>query len=346
MMRNPTKASNECRLSPETVGQDTRARRGDNLVLFYLSLLVILGMLWGVWGLGCDGGANNDDWLDSLAFPRRDLISELGEEAYHRKLEEALGENYDTKSKSEGERIYGVDVSFPMHSAWADDILHIEEYPQKSANRTIQPLGDRKTFYKNYMMGCREFYGSKSQSCDQNERDRISMSRNQPKVMQNYTDIGFKKIQAPADVMGLLQKFWRANRQLQVLEKWATGNTYTNHWESPTYMVNVENPYLRGGGEDLKAKIWESARDIVQWWIGESLATSSVYGIRVYQKGAVLIPHVDRLPLVSSAIINVAQDVEEPWPLEVIGHDGVAYNITMNPGDMVSASGSTKKRLL
>jgi hypothetical protein len=30
----------------------------------------------------------------------------------------------------------------------------------------------------------------------------------------------------------------------------------------------------------------------------------------------------DRLPLVSSAIINVAQDVDEPWPLEVYGHDG------------------------
>ncbi len=43
----------------------------------------------------------------------------------------------------------------------------------------------------------------------------------------------------------------------------------------------------------------------------------------------------DRLPLVSSAIINVAQDVDEPWPLEVIGHDGKAYNITMEPGDLV-----------
>ena len=46
-------------------------------------------------------------------------------------------------------------------------------------------------------------------------------------------------------------------------------------------------------------------------------------------------PHVDRLPLVSSAIINVAQDVDEPWPLEVNGHDGKAYNVTMEPGDMV-----------
>jgi hypothetical protein len=38
---------------------------------------------------------------------------------------------------------------------------------------------------------------------------------------------------------------------------------------------------------------------------------------------------------VSSAIINVAQDVDEPWPLEVIGHDGKAANVTMEPGDMV-----------
>lgn len=60
-----------------------------------------------------------------------------------------------------------------------------------------------------------------------------------------------------------------------------------------------------------------------------------MYGIRVYKEGAILAPHVDRLPLVSSAIINVDQDVDEPWPLEVIGHDGIAHNVTMEPGDMV-----------
>lgn len=37
----------------------------------------------------------------------------------------------------------------------------------------------------------------------------------------------------------------------------------------------------------------------------------------------------------SSCIIQVAQDIDEPWPVEVISHDGVAYNITMAPGDMV-----------
>ena len=42
-----------------------------------------------------------------------------------------------------------------------------------------------------------------------------------------------------------------------------------------------------------------------------------------------------RLPLVISAIINVAQDVDDEWPLEVIGHDGVAVNVTLEPGEMI-----------
>jgi prolyl 4-hydroxylase len=44
---------------------------------------------------------------------------------------------------------------------------------------------------------------------------------------------------------------------------------------------------------------------------------------------------IDRLPLVLSAIINVDQDVDEPWPLEVYGRDGIAVNVTMVPGDML-----------
>ena len=44
---------------------------------------------------------------------------------------------------------------------------------------------------------------------------------------------------------------------------------------------------------------------------------------------------MDRLPLVTSAIIQVAQDVDEPWPIEVVSHDGKRHNITMEPGDMI-----------
>ncbi len=45
---------------------------------------------------------------------------------------------------------------------------------------------------------------------------------------------------------------------------------------------------------------------------------------------------VDRLPLVTSAIIQVAQEgIRTPWPIEVYSHDGKAHNVTMLPGEMV-----------
>lgn len=76
----------------------------------------------------------------------------------------------------------------------------------------------------------------------------------------------------------------------------------------------------------LKSTIWKGAKAVVQNWTKQELRQCSLYGIRIYTEGSVLNTHVDRLPLVSSAIINVDQDLDEPWPLEVIGHDGNAHN--------------------
>lgn len=101
-------------------------------------------------------------------------------------------------------------------------------------------------------------------------------------------------------------------------------------------MVSVEDTGLRGGGYSLKKAIWDAARETISGWTGQELTECSLYGIRVYKEGSILSTHVDRLPLVSSAIINVAADLDEPWPLEVYGHDGKAVNVTMEPGDMAS----------
>ena len=143
------------------------------------------------------------------------------------------------------------------------------------------------------------------------------------------------EIKAPENVWKLIKQFWDYNHGSAKQENWGVGNTYTNNWAVPTKMVSVEDSGLRGGGSGLKQKIWNAARDTIQEWTGQELTQCSLYGVRIYYEGSVLAPHVDRLPLVSSAIINVAQDVDEPWPLEVIGHDGRARNVTMEPGEMV-----------
>lgn len=239
---------------------------------------------------------------------------------------------------------YGVDVSFPMHrlkvSNNYDWLPHNVDpvnnpTPPEYKDMPIQYLGDRQSVYEKYVQGCRDHYSKYASSCDSTEHERVAMGLRQPHSMQNYTDLGFKKIKTPPAVWKLIQDFWETNKDNKMPENWPKGNTYTNHWESPTHMISVEDRRLRGGGGTLKQAIWDAARDTIQEWTGEELTECSLYGIRVYTEGAMLATHVDRLPLVSSAIVNVAQDTDEPWPIEVIGHDGKAHNVTMEPGDMV-----------
>ena len=213
---------------------------------------------------------------------------------------------------------------------------------------------------------------SGSPPCNEADKDRFDMNLNQPPLMQNYTMLGFQKTKVPKTLFRDIQNFWEKNHMKQTKEAWGrkktnddttplAADTHVNHWTSPTYMVHIDNPYFEGGGMELKNYIWHVARLKLDKWINTgggsnfanaaaegtikqnakedgvkwTLSPTSLYGVRVYKEGSILAPHVDRLPLVTSAIINVDQDVDEDWPLEVIGHDGVAYNITMEPGDML-----------
>ena len=241
---------------------------------------------------------------------------------------------------------YGMDISFPMHSP--------------SVSSSI--LGNnRQELYEQFIQGCRDHWKDKGYMCDSVEQDRLHQNLWQPRYMvvrfiytlflytgqhmnmvkndfsgyKNFTETGYKKIRAPESLFKLLREFWEKNRHRETKESWFTGNIFTNYWSSPSQMISMYDTENEGGGANLATTVSEATREIIEEWTGMNLTSTSVYGIRVYKRGAVLSPHVDRLPLISSAIINVAQDVEEPWPLEVIGHDGIARNITMEPGDLV-----------
>lgn len=209
---------------------------------------------------------------------------------------------------------YGVDVTFPIHHKLNPN----SEYGQK---------------YAKMMQGCYDAYTKRE--CDMVEEQRIDMSLLQPSSQHNYTELGFKKMKVPENVWEAISAFWTKNKDNPAPEKWPRGNTYTNHWDAPTEFVSVDDT-ARGGGGKLKNDIWNGMKPILADWVGEELKPTSLYGIRIYREGAILSTHVDRLPLVTSAIIQVAQEgIEEPWPIEVYSHDGKAYNFTMQPGEMV-----------
>lgn len=231
---------------------------------------------------------------------------------------------HDPTTNYLNQKTYGTDLaSFPTHHAGISP--HSSFYPS------------RQQFYEAYLEGCRSFHVSSAQHdrCNENEAARIEMNTVQPPGMWNYTDMGFRLVKLPPAVVEAVTRFYTANRGREKEEEWFVGNTYTNHWEAPTMMLDVADDYLEGGGEALRDLLWDAAQAMLEEWTGQELAKTSFYGVRVYTSNAVLAPHVDRMPLVTSAVINVAQDVDEEWPLELWGHDGKAYNISMEVGDMV-----------
>jgi prolyl 4-hydroxylase len=161
------------------------------------------------------------------------------------------------------------------------------------------------------------------------------MNIRQAQAQHNYTEIGFKKLKLPAEPWEIISSFYANNKGKETLEQWPRGNTYVNHWDSPSYMISFEDGRLRGSGNVIKNQIWSAVKPILEEWTGKRLRQTSLYGIRIYKDKAVLATHLDRLPLVSSCIINVDQDVNEPWPIEVYDHAGKAHNVTMEPGDIV-----------
>ena len=84
-------------------------------------------------------------------------------------------------------------VSFPMHHNFVSDnyawLPHNLDpslpVPDEYKDKPIQHLGDRQSFYNEFLDGCVKFYGEKGgRRCISTERDRIEMSLRQPQSMQ------------------------------------------------------------------------------------------------------------------------------------------------------------------
>ena len=119
---------------------------------------------------------------------------------------------------------YGVDISFPHHHQTVSTnypwLPHHQDAIDEKTNSTmyddmpIQPLGDRQSFYDNYIDSCERFFNqSKGQgSCAYSELKRLTKSLIQPISMYNYTEIGFKKMKAPEKLWQTLNAFWEKNK--------------------------------------------------------------------------------------------------------------------------------------
>ena len=61
-----------------------------------------------------------------------------------------------------------------------------------------------------------------------------------------------------------------------------------------------------------------------------------MYGVRIYNRGAILSVHRDREEThIIGVIINIDQDVETDWPLEIEDHSKKKHEVILAPGEII-----------
>ena len=146
-----------------------------------------------------------------------------------------------------------------------------------------------------------------------------------------FTSSGFEKTLMPPSLFEELKDFLDlATRESMVGE--SAYNLRNTGSGVPSHIMDVQ--------EALRQRIFDQLKPVCEKWSGKQLLPSAVYGIRRYGRGTSLDVHRDRPKThIISAILNVAQKVDEDWPLVIEDHAYRLHQINMKPGDMLLYEG-------
>jgi len=164
-------------------------------------------------------------------------------------------------------------------------------------------------------------------------RKRESLNFVQPQIVPNFTRIGFTKRTLPDDVFNPIRAFWDKRKADNDFTHENYAGPVLNQFTSPTVMAHLP-------GKERQILI-DYFRVALAEWAGvdeNGLEMTSLYGIRRYQRDAILHLHVDTCSThVISAIVNVDSKLDDgkDWPLQIYDHQGRLHEFGMKPQDVV-----------
>jgi phage anti-repressor protein len=155
------------------------------------------------------------------------------------------------------------------------------------------------------------------------------------KSIPKYTQKGFIKTTINKSVFKKITDFYHAHQNSAKTEVVA-GDFVTNIDKKSTPSKTIDLP------DQLKDEIHASLLKDLEQWSSTKLLPTYVYGIRIYQNGAILSSHKDRREThIIGTIINIDQDLINEWPLEIEDHDGEVHKIYLEPGEVIFYESAT-----
>ncbi|MBZ5547985.1 MAG: proline hydroxylase [Acidobacteriia bacterium] len=141
-----------------------------------------------------------------------------------------------------------------------------------------------------------------------------------------YTRLGFHRCAVPGAVFDVLRTFYEHN----------AANAVDEH--VPGYIAGDQAvaSHLLQLPPALQRHVHDALHLTMEQWSRTALMPTYVYGIRRYLRGATLKVHRDRSSThVFGATLNIAQQVDEPWPLIIEDHLSHKHEVALQPGEML-----------
>ena len=157
-------------------------------------------------------------------------------------------------------------------------------------------------------------------------------------VLPRFAPAPFRLLTTPAPLQGALEREY-AGMTFKPVE------ASTRH--DPAYQADViagissvrsRTPDLRYApmSEDLMDLAYAQLTPLIEEWVGQPLERSWGYGVRSYGPGSLLHMHRDRVDThVVSCIVHVADQSNQPWPLDFIDHEAEHHQVVFQPGTML-----------
>ena len=241
--------------------------------------------------------------------------------------------------KAGGQRTWSVIV-------YLNDVIAGGETKFENAEITIQPKRGRLVFWNNLQQNGFPNHDALHQACPVEKGDKTILTlwfrsfgegemfvREAREMLPRYTIEGLQKSKMPKPLFKQLADFYETTTNSDKRDELLEGEFLENSSkEVPSELIDIP--------QNLREKIVTDLQPICEKWSQKKLEFTALYGIREYASGTSLKVHTDRIKThIISAILNIAQDVEEEWPLQITDHMERDHFINLAPGEILLYEG-------
>lgn len=158
----------------------------------------------------------------------------------------------------------------------------------------------------------------------------FKLSSDLPKL----TPLGFKVVKVPTNTWRLINETYRLLQGTKTEEKWEGIENFIHDISGKSSVEIFNMDYCHRIKEIIADELQPIHEEFIEY--KEKIKPKWIYGIRSYQRGSILEPHIDTLATHHiSSIVIIDKKIDRDWPLDIQDHQGRWHKVYAEPGDMI-----------